>query len=69
MDYAGPGTYAFTFVVVMDGDSRADALEQAHDFLTNQSNTPSAIECLHKNQKEVSDGTYTGTVVRKRRLH
>ena len=48
MEYSGPGTYEFTFVVVMDGDSMADALEQARDFLLNQSYEPILTTCLEK---------------------
>lgn len=48
MEYAGPGTYEFTFVVVMDDDSMADALVQARDFLLNQSYEPSSITCLEE---------------------
>jgi hypothetical protein len=48
MEYSGPGTYEFTFVVVMDGDSMADALEQARDFLLNQSYEPILTTCLEE---------------------
>jgi hypothetical protein len=48
MEYTGPGTYEFTFVVVMEGESMENALEQANDFLLNQSYEPSSISCLEE---------------------
>jgi len=48
MEYKGPGTYEFTFVVVMDGDNMEDALSQARDFLLNQSYEPISITCLEE---------------------
>lgn len=54
-EYTGPGCYAFTFVVVMEGESMADALEQAHDYLSNQQNKPTEIECLSVHNEEVKE--------------
>lgn len=48
MEYNGPGTYEFTFVVAMEGESMEDALEQARDFLLNQFYKPSSITCLEE---------------------
>jgi hypothetical protein len=48
MEYTGPGTYEFTFAVVMDGDSMEDALAQARDFLSDGFNQPSSITLLEE---------------------
>jgi hypothetical protein len=48
MEYAGPGTYEFTFVVVMEGESMENALSQARDFLSDGFNKPSSITCLEE---------------------
>ena len=48
MEYSGPGTYEFTFVLVMEGASMENALEQAYDFLQIQSYEPSSITCLEE---------------------
>lgn len=45
-EYTGPGCYEFTFRIVMEGESMADALEQTYDYLTNQPSKPSKIELL-----------------------
>ena len=48
MEYSGPGTYEFTFMVVMEGESMEDALSQARDFLSDGFNQPSSITCLEE---------------------
>jgi len=48
--YNGPGTYEFTFIVVMDGEDMADALEQARDYLSNPKVEPAEIQCLEEGE-------------------
>lgn len=46
--YEGPGNYEFTFVVVMEGDSKEDALEQARELLSRPDFEPVEAECLEE---------------------
>lgn len=54
--YDGPGNYEFTFVVVMDGDSKEDALEQARELLSRPDFEPVEAECLEKAEED-EDGS------------
>lgn len=49
--YDGPGNYKFTFVVVMDGDSKEDALEQARELLSRPDFEPVEVECLEESEE------------------
>ena len=47
-EYDGPGNYEFTFVVVMDGDSKENALEQARELLSRPDFEPAEVKCLEE---------------------